>query len=291
VREAPLALFLNPAAAGGRAARAVPEVQTELDRLGVAYRLLNTQSIEHAREEARAAAENGETVVAIGGDGLVGCLAGALMGTGAALGIVPGGRGNDLARVLNIPPDPREAALLLVDGPDHLIDVGTVNDRPFVGIATVGFDSVANRLANEARLVKGNLVYVYAGLRTLAGWKHATFTVSVDGQEHVMTGYNVAVANSKAYGGGIKLVPHAELDDGRLDVMLVQAHSKLHWLSAVPKSFKGEHVDDPNIQWLSGSEIEVSADRPFTVYADGDPIAELPATIRVTKQCLRVIAP
>jgi YegS/Rv2252/BmrU family lipid kinase len=291
VREAPLALFLNPAAAGGRAARAVPEVTIELDRLGVPYRVLNTQSIDHAREEARAAAEKGETVVAIGGDGLVGTLAGAVMGTNSALGIVPGGRGNDLARVLNIPPDPREAALLLVDGPNHMIDVGTVNDRPFVGIATVGFDSVANRLANEARLVKGNLVYVYAGLRTLAGWKHATFRVTVDGQEHVMTGYNVAVANSKAYGGGIKLVPHAELDDGRLDVMLVHAHSKLRWLSDVPRSFKGEHVDNPNIQWLAGSEIEVSADRPFTVYADGDPIADLPATIRVTKQCLRVIAP
>jgi YegS/Rv2252/BmrU family lipid kinase len=269
----------------------VPEVQIELDRLGVPYRLLNTQSIEHAREEARAAADQGETVVAIGGDGLVGTLAGAVQGTNSALGIVPGGRGNDLARVLGIPSDPREAALLLVDGPDHLIDVGTVNGRPFVGIATVGFDSVANRLANEARLVRGNLVYVYAGLRTLAGWKHATFEVTVDGERHTMTGYNVAIANSKAYGGGIMLVPHAELDDGRLDVMLVQEHPKLHWLASVPKSFKGEHVDDPNIRWLAGSEIEVSADRPFTVYADGDPIAELPATIRITKQSLRVIAP
>ena len=291
MREGPLALFLNPSAAGGRAARAMPEVQTELDRLGVPYRVLNTQSIEHARKEAHSAAEKGETVVAIGGDGLVGTLAGALHGTDSALGIVPGGRGNDLARVLGIPRDPREAALLLVDGPDRLIDVGTVNGRPFVGIATVGFDSVANRLANEARLVKGNLVYVYAGLRTLAGWEHATFEVTVDGEPHTMTGYNVAVANSKAYGGGIMLVPHAELDDGRLDVMLVEAQSKLRWLSDVPKSFKGRHVDNPHIRWLTGSEIEVSADRPFTMYADGDPIAELPATIRVTKQCLRVIAP
>ena len=291
MREGPLALFLNPAAAGGRAARAVPEVQIELDRLGVAYRVLNTQSIDHARQEAAAAAEKGETVVAIGGDGLVGTLAGAVQGTDSALGIVPGGRGNDLARVLGIPHEPREAALLLVDGPDHLIDVGTVNGRPFVGIATMGFDSVANRLANEVRLVRGNLVYVYAGLRTLAGWKHATFEVTVDGERHTVTGYNVAIANSKAYGGGIQLVPHAELDDGRLDVMLIEAHSKLRWLADVPKSFKGEHVDNPNIRWLSGGEIEVRADRPFTVYADGDPIAELPATIRVSKQCLRVIAP
>ena len=122
-------------------------------------------------------------------------------------------------------------------------------------------------------------------------WRNATFGVSVDGERHTFSGYAVVVANSKAYGGGMYAVPHAELDDGRLDVMLVREHSKLHWLSSVPKSFKGEHVDDPNVQWLTGSEIEVNADRPFTVYADGDPIADLPATIRVTKQCLRVIAP
>jgi YegS/Rv2252/BmrU family lipid kinase len=291
VRQGPLALFLNPAASGGRAGEVVPAVQAELDRLDVPYRMLGTRSIEHAREEALLAAGNGETVVAIGGDGLVGCLAGALQGTTSALGIIPGGRGNDLARVLGIPRDPREAARLVVEGKERLIDVGSVNGKPFVGIATVGFDSIANRTANEARFVKGQLVYLYAGLRTLAGWHHATFQVTVDGQRHTVTGYNVAIANSKAYGGGMLLVPHAELDDGRLDVMLVEAHLKLRWLKGAFKVFKGTHVDDPAIRWLTGSEIEVSADRPFTVYADGDPIADLPATIGVTKQTLRVIAP
>jgi diacylglycerol kinase family enzyme len=106
-----------------------------------------------------------------------------------------------------------------------------------------------------------------------------------------VTGYNVAIANSKAYGGGMLLVPHAELDDGRLDVMLVEAHPKLRWLKGAFKVFKGTHVDDPAIRWLTGAEIAVSADRPFTVYADGDPIADLPVTIGVTKQTLRVIAP
>jgi YegS/Rv2252/BmrU family lipid kinase len=269
----------------------MPSVQMELDRLGVPYRVLNTQSIEHAREEARLAAEQGDTVVAIGGDGLVGTLAGALQGTNSALGIVPSGRGNDLARVLGLPQDPREAALLLVDGPDRLIDVGAVNGRPFVGVATVGFDSDANRTANEARFVRGDLVYLYAGLRTLAAWKHATFDVVVDGQRHSVNGYGVTVANSKAYGGGMLVAPHAELDDGRLDIVLSGADSKLHHLTLFPKVFKGTHVDDPSLRWLTGSEIELSADRPFTVYADGDPIADLPATITVTKQSLRVIAP
>jgi YegS/Rv2252/BmrU family lipid kinase len=286
-----LALFLNPAAAGGRAARALPAVTAELEHLGVSYRTLDTRSLDHARDEALLAAAEGETVVAIGGDGLVGTLAGALKDTSSSLGIVPGGRGNDLARVLGIPSEPREAARLVVQGGERLIDVGDVDGVPFVGIASMGFDSDANRIANEARLVKGNLVYLYAGLRTLAGWKHATFEVKVDGKVHTVTGYSVSVANSKAYGGGMYLAPHAELDDGRLDVMLSEADSKLHHLTLMPKVFKGTHVDDPYIHWLSGSVVEVTADRPFTVYADGDPIGELPARIGVSKQSLRVIAP
>jgi YegS/Rv2252/BmrU family lipid kinase len=286
-----LALFVNPAAAGGRGARALAEVRDELDRLRARYRVMDTRSLEHAREEALEAAAREETVVAIGGDGLVGCLAGALMSTKSALGIVPGGRGNDFARVLGIPRDPTQAARLLVEGSERSLDMGEVNGRPFVGIASLGFDSDANRLANETKLVKGDLVYLYAGLRTLAAWKHATFDVVVDGERHSVTGYGVAVANSKAYGGGMYLVPHAELDDGRLDVLLIEADSKLHHLTLVPKVFKGTHVDDPCMRWLSGSVVEVSSDRPFTVYADGDPIAELPVTVRVSKQALRVIAP
>jgi YegS/Rv2252/BmrU family lipid kinase len=286
-----LALFFNPAAAGGRAARALPQVRDELDRLRVEQRVVDTRSLDHARDEAAAAASDGETVVAVGGDGLVGGLAGAVAGRDAALGIIPGGRGNDFARVLGIPKDPLEAARLVVNGEERRVDVAHVNGRVFVGIASVGFDSDANRLANETRVVKGDLVYLYAGLRTLAAWKPATFEVIVDGERHSVTGYGVSVANSKAHGGGMYLVPHAELDDGRLDVLLIGADTKLHHLTLMPKVFRGTHVDDRTLRWLSGAEIRLSADRPFTVYADGDPIAELPVTIGVSKQALRVIAP
>ena len=119
VSERRLALFANPAAAGGRALDALPAVEGELTHLGVQYRVVNTLSVEHARDEARTAAENGETVVAVGGDGLVGSLAGALRGGVGELAIVPSGRGNDFARVLKIPAEPREAARVAVDGAER----------------------------------------------------------------------------------------------------------------------------------------------------------------------------
>jgi YegS/Rv2252/BmrU family lipid kinase len=286
-----LAVIVNPTAGSGRALEALPRVRSELDRIGADFHVVETSSADHARAEGAAARERGETVGALGGDGLVGTLAGVLCRGESPLAVLPGGRGNDLARVLGIPTEPEAAARVAVEGVERAIDVPEVNGVSYVGIASCGFDSEANRIANEAKLIRGNLVYVYAALRALAAWKHATFEVVVDGQRHSVTGYSVIVANSKAYGGGMYVVPHAELDDGRLDVALCEASSKLHFLSGLSKLFSGSHVDDPLIHFVRGEEIEVSADRPFVVYADGDPIGELPVRIRVARQALRVLVP
>ncbi|MBD0283407.1 MAG: diacylglycerol kinase family lipid kinase [Thermoleophilaceae bacterium] len=285
------ALLVNPASAGGKALQALPEVRAAFDALGASHRTVTTRSIEHAGEEAGRAAERGETVAALGGDGLLRPLAGALRDRDAALALIPCGRGNDLARVLEIPRDVRRAVRIAVEGDERLVDVASVNGRPYMGIASLGFDSEANRLANEARLIRGDAVYLYAALRALAAWKPAAFRVTVDGERHDVTGYSVAVANSQAYGGGMFLLPHAELDDGRLDVLLTRQCSKLTFLRTLPKVFKGTHLASPYIQTLRGEVVEVSSDRPFAVYADGDPIGATPATMRVERRCLRVIAP
>ena len=282
---------MNPASAGGKALKALPAVHAALDRLHAPHRTVTTRSTEHAAEEAARAAAQGETVAALSGDGLLRPLAGALKGTPAALAVIPCGRGNDLARVLGIPTDPTAATELAVQGPEKLIDVANVDGTPYVGIASLGFDSDANRIANEAKLVRGNAVYLYAALRALAAWKPAKFSVSVDGERHDASGYSVAVGNSKAYGGGMIVLPEAELDDGMLDVLISKDTSKLSFLRGVFQTFKAAHVDSPDAQFLRGATIEVSADRPFVIYGDGDPIGTTPATMRVEHRCLRVIVP
>jgi len=287
-----LALLVNPAAAGGKALAAVAPARARLESLNADFRVIETSSGEHAKKEARAAGHQGETPVAIGGDGLVGTLAGAVCGTDAELGIIPAGRGNDFARVLGIPTDPAEAARTVYEGESKRLDVGEVDGKSFVGVASVGFDSVANRIANEAKLVRGNLVYAYAALKALAGWKAARFEVVIDGEHHEVTGYSVGVCNSKAYGGGMIPAPQAVLDDGELDVVLCADITKLHFLRTVlPKLFKGTLPEEPNITYFKGKTIDVRADHPFVMYADGDPLAELPATVRVSPRALRVIVP
>jgi YegS/Rv2252/BmrU family lipid kinase len=230
--------------------------------------------------------------VTLSGDGLVGCVAGALSGRpGAVMGVLPGGRGNDFARVAGIPRDPVAACAVLAHGVPRPVDLGDVDGRPFVGIASLGFDSDANRIANAAPARLGALVYAYGALRALIGWRHAAFTVTVDGARRELEGWSVAVANTRAYGGGMLLAPDAAYDDGLLDVVLSSRTSRLAFLRTLPKVFRGTHVQDPRIEVLRGREVRVQADRPFVVYADGDPIGELPVTITCRPGAIRVLLP
>jgi YegS/Rv2252/BmrU family lipid kinase len=294
------ALIVNPSSGGGRAGRALAEVQAALQRLGLEHHVERTRSLEHARVLARAAAAAGEVAVAFGGDGLVGAVAGALaapdgggpVGPAGVLGVLPGGRGNDFARALQIPLEPVAACEVLATGVERALDLGEAGGRTFIGIASCGFDSVANRIANETTLVKGNLVYVYGAIRALIGWHKATFTLELDGAPaRTVSGYTIAAANSKAYGGGMLMAPAASTDDGLLDVVIVGDTPKLRFLRLLPTVFKGEHVNHAGVEVVRAAEVRIGADRPFTMYADGDPIAELPVTVRTLPSALRVIVP
>jgi YegS/Rv2252/BmrU family lipid kinase len=286
-----LSLIVNPIAAGGRAARALPRVQAALTDHGLEFHVERTRSIEHARELARSALQRGETAVALGGDGLVRALAGALRNTSGVLGVLPGGRGNDFARVLGIPLEPVAACAVLAYGRVRSLDLGEVGAQTFVSIASCGFDSAANRIANDARIVRGDFVYTYAGLRALLSWKPAQFELMLDGVPRTLRGINVAIANSSTYGGGMRLAPDALLDDGLFDVVLIADVSRLQFLRSLPKVFKGTHVQLPNVEVVRCKRIEVCADRPFTMYADGDPIAELPVTVNCLPGAINVVVP
>jgi YegS/Rv2252/BmrU family lipid kinase len=284
-------LIVNPSAGGGRAARLLPGVEAALRGHGIAFRVDRTTSMEHARELARAARDAGEVAAAMGGDGLTGAVAGELHGGDGVLAVLPGGRGNDFARKLGIGSDPVAACELIAAGHERRLDVALAGGRTYIGILSAGFDSDCNALANATRLPLGTLVYLYSALRTLARWKPARWEVTVDGERHAFTGYSVAVANSGVFGGGMWLVPGAELDDGVLDVVLIADTSKLRYARNLGKVFRGTHVHEPELTFLRGREVTFAADRPFTAYADGDPVVDLPATVTVAAGSLRVLAP
>ena len=284
------AILMNPASAGGKPLRLLPEVKQELDAAGAPYRVVETRDLPHATHSARDAAGKGEVVVALGGDGLVGTLAGALRGT-TPLGVLPGGRGNDFARAIGIPQDIPGACGVLIGGVRKALDLGEANGKAFACIASMGYDSEANRIANEARLIRGNLVYAYAAIRALLAWKPARFTVRLDGREVRFEGYTVAAANTGYYGGGMHMAPGADPSDGMFDVIFVERVSKWRFVANLPKVFKGTHVDEDTVSVYRAREVEIASDRPFDVYADGEPITTLPATVRLVRGGLSVLAP
>jgi YegS/Rv2252/BmrU family lipid kinase len=287
-----ITLIVNPSAGGGRASRVLPGVQAALGGWAADVRTEMTRSLDHAAELASSAVADGRVAVALGGDGLAGRVAETVARNGGLLAVLPGGRGNDFLRGLGAPAEPTAAAAALTHAVERRIDLPEANGRAFIGIASVGFDSDVSVIANRTRFVRGQQVYTYAALRALLTWKPARFTVTIDDAAPVeLVGWTVAAANSPYYGGGMRLAPGADVADGLLDVLLLRRTGKLRFLATFPKVFAGRHIDTPYVEVLRARCVTIDADREFQLYADGDPVADLPAKIVVRPGALRLLAP
>ena len=206
-------------------------------------------------------------------------------------GWVPDGAIPAIARVLGIPNDPVEACEILLDGHTRKIDAGDVDGETYVGIASVGLESEVTRMANAMPRAFGQASYLIATFVGLARWKPATFALEIDGVERDFTGYIAAAANSPCFGGGMRFAPDAKLDDGQLDVVVIEQGPRALFVVKAPQMFKGTHVNDARVHVFRGSEVTFRTDRPFEVYADGDVIGKTPATARALPGALTMLAP
>jgi diacylglycerol kinase (ATP) len=284
----PLCLVINPSARNGRVQRDLPVIAAALTAAGATFRLCQSTSLEHAKALATQAAADQETVVAVGGDGLTGALAGAVAGTGAGgvLGLIPAGRGNDTARMLGIPANPADAARNLLAGQARPVDLIGVRagDGPeciVAGSVYMGVPSEGGEIANASRLTRGPSGYLIAGVRALLGWQHATFTVRVDGKAAAGTaaagtaagelpGFCVVVANSAYLAAGKKAAPAADMTDGLLDVIMVRQARKLTFAWIMLKASNGTHVQLSKVITDRGASVSLSADRAMPAAADGE---------------------
>jgi YegS/Rv2252/BmrU family lipid kinase len=295
-------LVHNPTAGGGRARRAVPAVAARLAADGVEVERHQTHSLTDARLAACEAAGAVDAVVAVGGDGTVGACAAGLADAGsvggvgaapvrAALGVIPAGGGNDAARSLGLPADPVAAAGLLPRLRRRPADLAAVAGRAYLNVAGAGFDSEVNRIANQRLGWAGNRPrYVGAVLAQLVVGRTARFRLSLDGQATEPRGWLVAVANGPSYGGGMLVAPRASLADGLLEVVVIHDIGKLAFLRTFPKVFSGRHVEHPAVAVHRAAHVELDADRPLAVYADGEPAGTLPATFTVRRAAITVLA-
>jgi YegS/Rv2252/BmrU family lipid kinase len=304
---ASLRLIVNPAAGGGRSLRILPGATAELDAAGCGYEVSRSSSLAHARELAAAAAAQGAVVVAVGGDGMAGALAGVAAAgeaaTGATFGVIPAGRGNDLARVLGIPADPRAAARVLAGGRTRRIDLigASVPGQPecvVAGCVYLGVPSVAGEIANATRWLTGAAVYPVAALRALATWRPVSFRLETERSRTDFPGYAVVIANSAYFGAGMMVAPPASIDDGILDIVAMRHGPRLAFLRVLLKIRGGTHVSLAQVSLDTTAAATLTMDRALPVAADGETLpwagplaAGVPLTVRVLPGALTVLVP
>jgi YegS/Rv2252/BmrU family lipid kinase len=286
--------IVNPTAGGSTGASTLLQVARLLREAGATLETEYSHSLAHAQELALRAGESGRVVLAVGGDGMAGGIGGALSGTGAVLGLVPAGRGNDFARALELPHDPEALAGILLHAEPRRVDTieveSAVHRRTVVlGSVYAGVDALANRYANQARLLRGSASYYAGGLRAVTGWRAADYRVTVDGEEHTHRGYTVVAANSPYYGSGRIIAPSAKVDDGLLDIVMIREAPRRLFFTLMNELKTGAHVHRPEVRVLQGREIRIEASRPVPYGADGEVEATLPVTARVRPGDLAVL--
>ena len=217
-----LTFIVNPVAGSGIAVEAEKQLRAELTRLGREAEFLHTTEPRGAAALARQAAKPGETVVSVGGDGTASEVASGLIGTGAALGIIPAGTGNDFIKTTGIPKDPVAALHFLLEKPARPIDIGLANGRAFLNVCGTGFDvMVLDHAEHFKNRFKGLLPYLLGLLQAIRHYRPVRLHLTVDGQESDEELLICAVANGRVFGGGIPICPAARPDDGKLDLVLV----------------------------------------------------------------------
>lgn len=300
-----VALAVNPTAGRGRGAQSGTAVAAVLARNGVEVIMVAGAGPAEVEAQARhLLATVTDTLVVVGGDGMMHLGTNVVAGTGATLGIVPAGTGNDIARDLGfLSRDPEVAGPELVAaldaGSTRIVDAvrcpeaagpGPGGTRWFAGVLGAGFDALVNERANGWRWPRGHLRYDLAILRELRLLRPRGYVLELDGETWTTAAAMVAVGNTTSYGGGMRVCPDARMDDGLLDVIVVQPLSRTAFVRLYPKVYRGTHVDDPRVTVRQVRRVRIVSEG-IVGYADGERFGPLPLTCEVVPGALRVLAP
>ena len=286
-------VIVNPASGGGRAKRVSVRVVDRLRAQGEAVDILLTQARGDGARLARTALDQGAKQIAIcGGDGTIHEVVNALVGAEAVVGLVPCGRGNDLARALGVPNDVNGIVETLVNGAERLIDLGRIGEQYFCTVASLGLDTVVAKTVYENRVpFTGQLAYTLAVLKCLGPFQCPSVTLKGDFGTFEGRIFVAATGNTAFYGSGIQVVPSAVADSGYLELCLVSETSKWTVLGLFAKAFSGRHVESDLVRVEKTRTLSIVSNEPLWIFADGEPVCQTPAVLEVVPKSLRVKVP
>lgn len=293
-----ITVAINPNASFGRRRDVGPRVAELLAAAGHEVAMLREPNLELLRREAEDAVQRGtDALVVVGGDGMVSLGTNLVAGTHIPLGIVASGTGNDMARALGLPLDDADAAvqvlLAALQSEPRVIDAAIVRHGAlttwFCGALSAGFDARVNERANRMTRPRGPSRYTIAMLRELLSFKPIQYSLVVDGVAREVSAMLIAVSNGISIGGGMKITPDAELDDGELDLFIVSALSKPRLLKLFPRVFSGKHVSEPEVEITRVRSVTIVA-ADVVAYADGERVGPLPVEVEIVPGALRILA-
>ena len=294
-----VAVLRNPAAGRGRHAKTVSAALAALAMTDRTVEFLDAHTVDAARAACRAAVDSGvDALVAVGGDGTVHVGLQAVAGTGVGFGVIPTGTGNDFAAGVGLPANPVAAARVISEsltaGRSRAIDLGHISgpdgfQRWFCAVLGAGFDALVNERANAMTWPKGRRRYDFAIFAELVGLRPRRYRLTLDGEPMPQDAVLVAVGNTPAYGGGMKMCPAADPTDGLLDVVVAGPISRLTLLRLQPKVYQGTHVDHPAVTSHRARTVGIDAEG-ITAYADGERTCPLPITVTARPGALRLLS-
>ena len=294
-----IAAVVNPASANGATLKRWPEIASAFAQEGVHIEHSFTEGPGHATELARQYLQGGyNLIVTVGGDGTANEVVNGFfngnnpVNGNAAFGYISTGTGGDLGRTIGTPKDPRSAVRKLINSTPRFLDVGRVEYldsngkdalRYFINVAGLGLDGeTVDRVNRTSKAFGGFVSFLWGTVVSVVLYKNKKMEIIVDGKavcnEPVTT---VVVGNGCYFGGGMFALPHALMDDGLFDIIILHDLSKLNLLVSLPRVYKGTHLSHPRITSLRGKTIEVYSDEQVLLNLDGEQPGRAPAKIEL----------
>lgn len=270
-------------------------ILTELRGYGIEPEIRYTTVEDAGTGLAQQAVNDGfELVIAAGGDGTLHAVASGLIGSHSALGIIPVGTMNNIARSLGIPESIAEACKIIAQGQTTRIDVGRINGQVFLEVAGVGIEAALFPAAEEVKhsSFRSVLRGIMDGFGVLIAFQPTRFKISFDGKRNRrLSAIQISVCNSPYYGARLQFAPDAVMNDGLLDVHIYRNFSKLEYIRHAISISQGKHVLEPKLIRRKVQSLRVDADPPVEIHGDGVPLGKTPATIEIMPATLQICVP
>lgn len=287
--------IINPAAGKGKALSYISQIEDYFSSHEDEYIISVTKSQGHAVEIAREYAGKGiDRIYSVGGDGTLNEVLNGMAGAPSVLGIIPSGSGNDLVKSIYSEESLHNILGRTIEGEEKYIDVGKVNDRFFLNIASMGFD--AEVVYNSRRLKKlpgisGSMAYILGIFATVLTYKGNTLKMDIDGNLMEVKTLLAAIANGRYYGGGMLPAPGAVIDDGEFEVCIIKDIGLLKILSFFPKLIKGTHGSIKEVSFHKCSKIEIDCSKSVVMNIDGEIQKNSKAAFEILPKGIKVLIP